>query len=855
MSTKPTKKLNPKSNAFLNTIKFFKFIIIFLIIVAIIIGFYASKIIYGVAKDSPDLSLNQFINLNEPSVVVDDEGNEFDIIHTDEVRFPLKLNEMGENIKNAFISIEDERFFKHKGVDYRRTISVTVQDFIGRFTGKRNLQGGSTITQQLIKNTYLTREKSIERKIKEIYMALKTEKMTSKEQILETYLNRVFLGGKAHGVEAASNQYFNKSSKDLTILEAAYIAGTTQSPTNYYAFSDSSKENPDKYLNRTKLVLNAMKKNEKISIEEYDAAMDEININAIVFDQTSIITDKYSYEYFTRPVVDELKKDLKEIGYTDEEISALIEHGGLKIYTTMNRGAQDYAQEVLNDFDNINTVYDHKRLREPESDDPESSIITLNDGSKWVEYTTREEAQASFSAVDYSSGEVKILVGGRNDETASGFNRAYYSDTFSGSVLRSIGSSTKPLTVYGPGIDTTKVTLGSIADDTKLTDEELSDLGFNSLNNVTFKFSGNSDIRTSLVNSYNTVSAKTFRMLGNNNNERIELSMDYGKRFGLVFPENTANVGPSTFALGSNYEDKKDGGNPLILANAYGVFGNNGIITEPILYTKVVDNDENILIENTVNSRQIIKAQTAYILYDVMKDVVKNNVPGVKKGAMPIAGKTGTSNDAIDIWFSGVSPYYSASLWIGADQRARLYQSGTNTSQTSYSTQNAFGKIMAYLHEGLQVKDIANPGGIITSSFCIESGQVPNEACYTAETARSDLFIRGTQPTESCSVHVYEEIDLEEEERLAEEEEEKRLEEEKKEQEEKDKKEQEEQDKKDKEEQDKKLQEATNSVTKAENSKSQDDIDAAENLVNNLPDSKEKNNLVKRLNKIEVIDD
>ncbi|NLC66420.1 MAG: transglycosylase domain-containing protein, partial [Clostridium sp.] len=240
MNKKPTKKLDSKSNVFINTLKFFKFIMITLVILALVGGLYASKVIYGVAKDSPDLSLSQFIDLNEPSIVVDDEGNEFDIIHTDEVRFPLELSEMGENVKNAFISIEDERFEKHKGVDYRRTISVSIQDVLGRFTGQRNMQGGSTITQQLIKNTYLTKEKSITRKIKEMYMALETEKMVSKEQILETYLNRIFLGGKAHGVEAAANQYFDKSAKDLSIIEAAYIAGTTQSPTNYYAFSDSS---------------------------------------------------------------------------------------------------------------------------------------------------------------------------------------------------------------------------------------------------------------------------------------------------------------------------------------------------------------------------------------------------------------------------------------------------------------------------------------------------------------------------------------------------------------------------------------------------------------------------------------
>ncbi|NLB20374.1 MAG: penicillin-binding protein, partial [Clostridium sp.] len=483
MANKPGRRKNAKTNSFTLFSKIVKFLMISVIVITLIGGLYVTKVVLDIAETAPDVSTAKFLSLSEPSIILDDEGNQMDIIHTDEVRFPIDLEEMGANIINAFISIEDERFEKHKGVDYKRTIGVTLRDVFGRFTGNRDMQGGSTLTQQMIKNTFLTRDQKYERKIKEIFMALEAEKKLTKDQILETYLNSIYLGGKANGVEAAARQYFSKSAKDLNIVEASYIAGATQSPSVYYAFGQNSLANPSKYINRTILVLDALLKNEKITEEEHKIHVDELEIalkpieekeayildldaklasgeipaeeynrlsrkamTGIEFHQQSIISDTYNYEYFTRPVMHEVKKDLKEIkGYTDEEISELINYGGLKIHSTMNKASQDYAQSILADFSNINTRY--------------------------VDPNTNEdkEAEAAFSAMDYRSGQVKVIIGGRDNTTPSTSNRAYYSEGFTLNVLSPIGSTTKPLLVFSPGLESGALTLGSPANDRQIT--------------------------------------------------------------------------------------------------------------------------------------------------------------------------------------------------------------------------------------------------------------------------------------------------------------------------------------------------------------------------------------------------
>lgn len=793
MVKRPNTRRNAKSNSFTYFTKFIKFFLIALLVTSMVGGLYVAKIVLDIGANAPEVSINRFLALSEPSIVVDNEGNQMDIIHTDEVRFPIPLSEMGDNIINAFISVEDERFEKHNGVDYRRTIGVTLRDLLGYITGNRDMQGGSTLTQQIIKNTFLTRDQKYERKIQEIFMAIEAEKMLTKDQILETYLNSIFLGGRANGVEAAARQYFNKSAKELSVVEAAYIAGTTQSPSVYYAFSRSSMANPQIYINRTKTVLAAMRDNDKITREEYNDYAKELDLallpadekllrqneltlalseerlteeeytrqiaileKGLPFSQTSLVQDQYNYEFFTRPVVDQVTRDLKaKKGYTDEEIRYLFAYGGLIIHSTMDRDAQEYAQSILSDFSNINVTY----------------INSVKKTWGITEHTTIEEevteAEAAFSAMDYRTGQVKVIIGGRDHRVSNGYNYSYYSDTVQNPILRHIGSTTKPLTVYGPALEEGVITLGSPALDKRLDPSNPSDAAIlrdiNATgpypNNFNFQYDGETTIRRAFVKSNNTVSVRTQYAIPN----RIDTSIDYAEKFGLHIPKDLSKVGSSVLALGNYDNQTEDGGNPMILAQAYGAFGNNGIVTEAIVYTKVTDGEGNVLLEKAPESEQVFSPQNAYLLYDMMREVVQNNVPRAQLTSMPIAGKTGTASSTknsvevtSEILFAGLSPYYSSAIWIGSRNNSKIFDANTNATASSLLTQTAYGKIMAYLHEGLEVKSVPAPSGITTATFCYISGGIPNEQCYIENTVATDLFVTGTQPRDVCDEHTYE---------------------------------------------------------------------------------------------------
>jgi len=796
MVKRPNTRRNATSNSFTYFTKFIKFFLIALLVTSMVGALYVAKIVLDIGANAPEVSINRFLALSEPSIVVDNEGNQMDIIHTDEVRFPIPLSEMGDNIINAFISVEDERFEKHNGVDYRRTIGVTLRDLLGYITGNRDMQGGSTLTQQIIKNTFLTRDQKYERKIQEIFMAIEAEKLLTKDQILETYLNSIFLGGRANGVEAAARQYFNKSAKELSVVEAAYIAGTTQSPSVYYAFSRSSMANPQIYINRTKTVLAAMRDNDKITREEYNDYAKELDLallpadekllrqneltlalseerlteeeytrqiaileKGLPFSQTSLVQDQYNYEFFTRPVVDQVTRDLKaKRGYTDEEIRYLFAYGGLIIHSTMDRDAQEYAQSILSDFSNINVTY----------------INSVKKTWGITEHTTIEEevteAEAAFSAMDYRTGQVKVIIGGRDHRVSNGFNYSYYSDTVQNPILRHIGSTTKPLTVYGPALEEGYITLASPALDRPYSwnnPEEAAILrslsqrqGVDYPTNFNLRYDGETSIRTALLKSNNTVAFKTHYEMPNS----MPIALSYAERFGIVIPKLAEQQRPSVLALGNYTNEKENGGNPMILAQAYGAFGNNGIVTEAIVYTKVTDQDGNVILEKTPDSDQILSPQNAYILYDIMREIVQKNVPGMQRTNMPIAGKTGTASSITpselevtsEILFAGLSPYYSSAIWIGSRNNSKIFDANTNATASSLLTQTAYGKIMAYLHEGLDIKSVPAPSGITTATFCYVSGGIPNEQCYIENTVATDLFVTGTQPRDVCDEHTYE---------------------------------------------------------------------------------------------------
>jgi len=672
---------------------------------------------FAIIKTTPPLNVEAVLSLNQPSSLYDSTGAFMDNLHTDEERYVIDSNKIPINLKNAFVSIEDERFYSHKGVDIQRILGSAFLDAKKLVTGQKGLHGASTLTQQLLKNTILTNDVSFERKIKEAYLAVNLEEKLTKDQILTAYLNTIPLGGHAYGIEAASLLYFSKSASDLSLIECAYIAGITQAPSYYSAYNENNVKDPTPYIDRTLTVLSMMHKLQYINDTDYNKAVSDVKNGGLVF-KSSKKDYRLNYEWFVYPTVSQVKEDLKEkYKYTDEEASQLMVNGGLKIYTTMNKQLQDFTQATLDDYSALG-------ISNRETYDKDGVPLL----------------QASATLMDYRTGQVIAMVGGRGKQQPQSTNRAY-------NDLRPIGSSTKPLTVYGPGIDQKIITAATSIDDAPLPENKLDNGKSYNPSNSPNEYLGLITSREALTHSKNVGAVITEDKIG------LKTGISYGEKLGLKY-NSASKTSIASLALGqfNNDPNDRDGGNSYILAGAFGTFGNNGMYTKPILYTKVVDATGKTILDNTTPKQtKVFSPQAAYILYDMLKGPVNEyNATGAKWGDMPAAGKTGTTSNSTDLWFAGLSPYLSGSVWIGYDKPEPLKGSSSGCA-------SLWGKLMAKAHEGLEVKDIEEPNGIVKVSVCKDSGLLPSSLCSQdprGDRVYDELFIEGTEPTTICTTHV-----------------------------------------------------------------------------------------------------
>lgn len=701
--TKKTKKPESKGKKiFKNTMK--GILVFSLICFVVALGY-----VFAIIKSVPPLDLNAVLNLSQPSMLYDDKGEFIDNLPTDEERYVITIDKMPQHLLDAFVSIEDERFYKHPGVDIRRLVGSQITNVVRAINGTlSNPQGGSTITQQLIKNTLLTDDVTVERKIKEMYLAIKLEKTISKDKILETYLNTIPLGGTVYGVEAASLYYFGKSAIDLTLPECALLAGMTQAPTTYSPYNPINQEDPTDLTDRVKTVLMKMKELGKIDEAQYNEAYAFVNENKFAY-ASAEVDYRLNYEWFAYPALEQVKRDLKDIlKKSDEEISKLLVNGGLRITTTMDRAMQDKVQAVLDDRSNI-----------PVND----AEVMSDEGYPLL--------QASATVMDYHTGEVKVLIGGRGEQPANSLNRAYDS-------LRAVASTTKPLTSYAPAIESKLYTAATPIDDAPLPSSFTNKYGGYNPNNWDYKYSGIITPREAIAYSKNTAAVLTVDALG------LNTALSYGEKFGLEYgPDAAASI--ASIALG-----EFDGGNTYKLAAAYGTFGNEGNYTEPKLYTKVVDATGKVLLENQTKTEKFVSPETAYIMYDLLKGPAKFDAGSAKFSDIPVAGKTGTSQNVTDFWFAGLTPYYSGSVWIGYDLHDKMDGVSSNAAYL-------WGKVMGAVHEGLEYKEIEKPSGVTSASVCMDSGKKPTGLCSSdprGSRVRSEMFIAGTEPTSVCDVHV-----------------------------------------------------------------------------------------------------
>lgn len=746
------------------------------IIAAGIIGVSAGIGVFkGVLASAPDIGNIDVTPTGFSTFVYDIENNQTaKLVSTNSNRIPVTIDMVPEDLQHAFVAVEDSRFYSHNGIDIKGIIRAGM---VGLQNGGHFSEGASTITQQLLKNNVFTDWTSedsfadrLKRKIQEQYLALELEKVMDKDAILINYMNTINLGQNTLGVQAASMRYFNKSVSDLNLSECAVIAGITQNPSKYNPIT-----HPDKNAERREKVLSDMLEQEFITQEEYDEAMaDDVYSRIQIADSEN--ADSTVNTYFVDALTDDVLEDLIAAGYNETQAYTLLYSGGLKIYSTQDPKIQRICDEAFADESNFpaNTKwYLNYELTVEKSNGDRENHSTEMFRSYWREnrstnynliYTSQEEAyqdidlykeavmspgdevlgenvsltpqpQVSLVVEDQSTGCIVAMVGGRGAKVASRtLNRA--TDT-----TRQPGSTFKVVSTYAPALDSAGLTLATVMNDAPFNYAD----GRPVANWYGESYRGLSSLRVGIAQSMNIVAVKTLTQI------TPRLGFDYLLNFGFTTLEESKEINGKVYsdiqqalALGGI----TNGVTNEELNAAYACIANSGTYIKPKLYTRVVDHDGNIILDNTTpQSRQVIKETTAFLLTDAMVDVVTSGTGGaVNFGGMAIAGKTGTTSDYNDVWFSGYTPYYTATTWAGFDNNVKLSGDEKNLAKKLWRA------VMSKIHEDLPSESFSVPSGIVTATVCSRSGKLPIEGLCNG-TLRTEYFAEGTVPTATCDVH------------------------------------------------------------------------------------------------------
>ena len=683
--------------------KIFKRVILIFLLLILICAGVAFGVLYNVFKEakleSGELSLKY-----ENSVVLDKDGNTIAVLSGDENREYISKEEMPDNLLKAFVSIEDERFYDHMGVDVKRTLAATLKYGLSKIgIGSANY-GGSTITQQVVKNITNEKDRTWQRKVKEIARAYYLDKELSKDQILELYLNLIYMGGNTniYGVEIASNYYFDKSAKDLDLAECAFLAGINNTPNSYDPYVEDNGETLERIKSRTKVVLNKMKELGNISSEEeYNAAIQKVD-NGFEFKKGRIVETVYSY-HTDAAIMQIINQLMEEKDLTYDAAKLYLYSGGFTIYTTQDTAKQDIMQAEF-----------EKEKYWVSGRDKKSDGSLLN-----------EHSQAGMALIDHKTGYVLATCGGLGTkDTALGFNRGTQ-------LVKQTGSSMKPLAVLCPGIDSGVITGATGFDD----------VPFSIYKNYS-GYRGLITVRYAIESSQNIPMVKAMQLVGPEN------SMKFLKNAGIsriVDADNNLSL-----ALGG----LTNGTSPLEMAAAYGAIANDGVYIKPTFYTKVVDSSGNTVLEPKQETRTVMSAAAAYIVKEILTQPVKTGTSTrLAMSGISVAAKTGTTNDDYDRWLCGFTPYYTAATWYGFDNNETVRGWSYNPAALIWDS------VMRQVHSGLPSASFAEtrPAGVVTAQVCKCSGLLATDICK--EDPRGDMtyteyFLKGTVPTKTCECHV-----------------------------------------------------------------------------------------------------
>lgn len=787
--TRKLKKTSSKTEKITNKIvlffaKLFLVLIAFVFVLAVSLGYGVFK---GIIDSAPEIDVASIEPSGFATMVYDSEGNLTEtLVKSGANRLEATYEELPQDLIDAFVAIEDSRFWTHKGVDFRAMLRAAVGILTNDPAG-----GGSTLTQQLIKNNIFaggnedTFGEKLERKIQEQYLAIQLERIMDKKIILKNYLNTINLGNNTLGVKAAAKRYFDKEVSDLTLSECTVIAGITQNPSKYNPLSEKGRVNNE---DKRRVILQYMYEQGYITKEEQETALADDVYSRIQNVDLAVKETDTPYTYFTDELIEQVLEALQEKkGYTETQAYNLLFSGGLSIYTTQDPELQTIVDKEVNDPDNYDVVYysiDYRlSIQHADgttthySDESMKTYFRSDLGRSSFDglFNTKEEAeeaietykaamikegdtvlgettyyilqpQLSFVLMDQSTGYVKAISGGRGEkEISRSLNRAT-------NMLKSPGSTFKVISTFAPAIDTCGNTLASVYYDAPYT-----------VGSKTFRnwygskgYFGYSNIRDGIVYSMNIVTVRCLM-------ETVtpELGIEYLRNFGITSLTET-DYNAST-ALGG----LTNGVSNLELTAAYAAIANEGIYTKPVFFTKILDHDGKVILESEPETKRVLKESTAFLLTDAMAQSMESsrmfasagvnlnstsasaNIPGMSN-----AGKSGTTSDNNDIWFVGYTPYYTAGVWSGCDDNQKISAIGSSTSYHK----KIWRKIMTQIHEGLPDVGFEMPDSIEAVRVCRKSGMLPNPGVCELDPRGSavytEYFEKGTAPTEVCSHHV-----------------------------------------------------------------------------------------------------
>ena len=708
---KPSRSLASESVArsgWIGIARAVKLVLAVLLVVVFLFGGIGGGILFGYIQTAKPVSLDAIYQSDDiqSTKIYDANGNLMitltgsDNINREQITY---ADIKDTYIDDAFIAIEDERFEEHIGIDPKRIGSAILSALVG---GGSSTHGGSTITQQTVKMITGSDEVSAQRKIGEWAKAINMETRFSKHEIMELYLNLVPMANSYVGVQSASKAYFGKPASELTLAESAFLAGVPKSPSYFNPLTESGLRNA---MRRQRIVLGKMLELKRITQAQYDEALNtELHIIQESEETSATKITTYFTDYVIKTVVDDLAA---KRGWSLALAESVLYNGGLSVMTTMDPAVQQAVDRTFN-----------------------TESLFVRDKDLVADYP--EHAQAGMVIIDQHTGQIKAMYGGYGEKTVSrAFNRAT-------DIERQPGSAIKPIGVYGPAIDLGYITGATVIED-KILYLNPDKPGTPYPLNVIRRYLGNLTVRQALIYSTNTVAARVWKeILGGQN------SLYYLNRLGMDrMSENYVSISMGGFNQGMS---------PLEMAGGYAALANNGLYTKPYAYTEVIHPDEGVLLDNkSPEFISVFKPETAFMMTDMLVETVESyggqyRIINASDQYIKATGKSGTSDENVDRWMVGYTPYYTGAVWYGYDN---LLTTIAVPSTDHASPFDIWFDAMNQIHADLTPKEFDRPSSIRGIKICRTSGLLPVEGqCPDVIT---EYFVAGSHliPSQSCTVH------------------------------------------------------------------------------------------------------